>query len=281
MTQVLRERLAALGMSVDGAAITPLSGGDSGAALWRVDGATPCIVKRDTPERVAGEADGLRALSGACRKLIVPEVLAEDDDLLVMQFLEGTGKRDGAALGEGLRQLHRDSRDADAGHGWPRDNACGLTPQPNAPLADGRAFQRDRRLLPLMRGCRERGLLDAALAGRVERAADSLERWLEQAPPSLVHGDLWSGNVLFTPQGPAIIDPAVYRHYPEVDVAMLTLFGGPGDAFFEAYWDGDRPADWERREALFQLYPLLNHLYLFGGTYRHGVARAADRILAG
>ena len=96
-----------------------------------------------------------------------------------------------------------------------------------------------------------------------------------------MHGDLWSGNVLFTPAGPAIIDPAVYRHYPEVDIAMLTLFGGPGDAFFEAYWNGGRPADWERREALFQLYPLLNHLYLFGRGYLGGVSRAVDRILAG
>lgn len=281
MTQTLRRRLAALEPTVDIGAITPLSGGDSGAELWRVDGTTPCIVKRDTPERVAGEADGLRALGDACRHLIVPAVLAEDDDLLVMQALNGSGPRDGAALGEGLRQLHRDSREAGAEHGWPRDNACGSTPQPNAPLPDGRAFQRERRLLPLMRLCREQGLLDAALAERIERVADSLERWLSDTPPSLVHGDLWSGNVMFTPQGPAIIDPAVYRHYPEVDVAMLTLFGGPGDAFFEAYWDGARPSDWERREALFQLYPLLNHLYLFGGTYRHGVARAVDCVLAG
>ncbi|KAA0016478.1 fructosamine kinase family protein [Salinicola corii] len=281
MTQTLRRRLAALEMPVDVGAITPLSGGDSGAGLWRVDGTTPCIVKRDSPQRVAGEADGLRALRDACRNLIVPEVLAEDGDLLIMQAMEDTGKRDGVALGEGLRQLHRDSRDADAEHGWSRNNACGLTPQSNEPLADGRAFQRDRRLLPLLALCREQGLLDAALAERIERAADSLERWLSDIPPSLVHGDLWSGNVLFTPQGPAIIDPAVYRHYPEVDVAMLTLFGGPGDAFFEAYWDGERPSDWERREALFQLYPLLNHLYLFGGTYRHSVARAVDRILAG
>ena len=61
---------------------------------------------------------------------------------------------------------------------------------------------------------------------------------------------------------------------------MLTLFGGPGDAFFEAYWNGERPADWERREALFQLYPLLNHLYLFGRGYLGGVRRATERVLS-
>lgn len=278
MTPNLKKRLAALDIPVDGD-LTPLSGGDSGAGLWRIGGETPYIVKRDSPARIAGEADGLRALRHACRRLVVPEVLAEDDDLLVMQALDGSGQRDDIALGEGLRQMHRESTDAGAEHGWARDNACGLTPQPNAPLADGRVFQRERRLLPLVTLCREKGMLDAALAERIERVADSLERWLPDAAPCLVHGDLWSGNVLFTSQGPAIIDPAVYRHYPEVDVAMLTLFGGPGEAFFDAYWDGARPDDWERREALFQLYPLLNHLYLFGGSYRGGVARAVDRVL--
>nr|WP_239496196.1 fructosamine kinase family protein [Salinicola peritrichatus] len=258
-----------------------LSGGDSGAGVWRVDGAEPMIVKQDTPERIRGEAEGLQALADAANGLIVPRVVAVDDDLLVMQALDSGGRRDGASLGEGLRRLHQHTRDPQAQHGWPRDNACGLTPQPNAPLAGGRAFQRERRLLPLTRRCRERGLLDATLAERVERIADGLESWLDDAAPSLVHGDLWSGNVLFTPRGPALIDPAVYRHYADVDVAMLTLFGGPDDAFFEAYWDGQCPKDWERREALFQLYPLLNHLYLFGAAYRSGVARAVDRVMAG
>ena len=62
-------------------------------------------------------------------------------------------------------------------------------------------------------------------------------------------------------------------------LAMLTLFGMPSPAFFEAYWNGKRPGDWPRREALFQLYPLLNHLYLFGRGYLGGVARAVDRVL--
>ncbi|SJN15077.1 Ribulosamine/erythrulosamine 3-kinase potentially involved in protein deglycation [Halomonas citrativorans] len=92
--------------------------------------------------------------------------------------------------------------------------------------------------------------------------------WLPEAPASLLHGDLWSGNVLITTRGPALIDPAVYRHYSDVDIAMLTLFGSPGSGFFDAYWEGNAPPDWSRREALFQLCPLLNHLLLFGATYR-------------
>ncbi len=275
--QTLIQRLAALELPVD--ELAPLGGGDSGASVWRAKGERDLVVKRDEPARIAGEADGLRALAAASRCLIVPEVLAEDADLLVMTALERGGRRDPVALGEGLRQLHVDSRSSEKGHGWPRDNACGLTPQPNAPLDDGRRFQRERRLWPLMALCRERGLLDAALAARIARVAETLESWLPDTPACLVHGDLWSGNVIFTPRGPAMIDPAVYRHYAEVDVAMLTLFGDPGAAFHEAYWDGDCPDDWSRREALFQLYPLLNHLICVRdrlSTWRRasGVARA-------
>ncbi|WP_110685389.1 fructosamine kinase family protein [Salinicola aestuarinus] len=278
MTPTIKRRLAALGKSADGRVRT-LSGGDSGAALWFVEAAEPFVVKRDSAERVRGEAEGLRALGKVSDTLRVPRVLAEEGDLLVLEALDDQGPRDGARLGEGLRQLHVSTRDTTATHGWPSDNACGATPQPNAPANDGRVFQRERRLLPLIALCDDKGLLDARLKARLERIAETLETWLEDTPPSLVHGDLWSGNVMFTASGPAMIDPAVYRHYPDVDVAMLTLFGQPGEAFFEAYWDGAPPADWTRREALFQLYPLLNHLALFGGGYRAGVARAAGRVL--
>ena len=255
---------------------TPLGGGDIAEVSRLVTDQGEVVVKRDAPERLAGEADGLRALREADSGLVVPEVLAEGDGWLVMEALEtGRSRRDEASLGEGLRRLHAVTGEA---HGWPRDNACGHTPQPNAPLADGRAFQRERRLLPLVDACQTRGLMDHRLRARVETVAHGLETWLPDAPASLAHGDLWSGNVFFTPSGPAIIDPAVYRHYPEVDLAMLTLFGAPGEAFFEAYWNGRAPADWPRRETLFQLYPLLNHLLLFGGGYRGAVERTVARI---
>lgn len=132
------------------------------------------------------------------------------------------------ALGEGLRELHGVIGDA---HGWHQDNACGRTPQPNSPLADGRAFQRERRLLPLTQACYQQGLLNGALRRRVEHQAEQLETWLPDSSASLIHGDLWSGNVLTTTRGPALIDPAVYRHYPDVDLAMLTLFGSPSAPF--------------------------------------------------
>lgn len=269
-------RLDALGLVPQGEP-APLSGGDI-ARVWTLETAHGrVVIKQDDATRLAGEADGLRALRAAGTRLVVPEVLGRDGDLLVMEALQraSRGAQGERTLGEGLRELH--ARQGDT-HGWERDNACGLTPQPNTPCRDGRVFQRERRLLPLGRACADRGLLTAATLETLTGVADDLETWLPDTAPSLVHGDLWSGNVLYTPRGPAIIDPAVYRHYPEVDLAMLTLFGSPSAAFFEAYWDGAPPADWLRRETLFQLYPLLNHLLLFGSGYRGAVERSVSAL---
>ncbi len=276
MEDELSNLLQELGLVPRGA-LKPLSGGDIAAVYRLLTRQGAVIIKHDDAKRLEGEAEGLRTLREAGSRLIVPEVIGQRDTWLVMEALEAAPRTatGGTSLGEGLRELHGSFGDE---HGWWKDNACGLTPQPNAPLNDGRAFQRERRLLPLAAACQQQGRLDVALRGRIEAIAWTLEDWLPNTRASLVHGDLWSGNVLFTPQGPAIIDPAVYRHYPEVDLAMLTLFGAPGTAFFEAYWNGDAPADWPRREALFQLYPLLNHLLLFGGAYRSGVERTVVRL---
>ncbi|MCH4810443.1 fructosamine kinase family protein [Vreelandella neptunia] len=272
MNSTLKTLLNDAGLIPQGA-LSPLSGGDSAATYRLGTDAGEVVVKRDNPARLAGEADGLRALASANSGLIIPAVLAQEGEWLVMKALETVSYRHGCAesLGEGLRRLHGvTGKD----YGWPHDNACGRTPQPNTPLWDGRVFQRERRLLPLIDVCSAKGLLGNALRQRLETIAHGLESWLPDVPASLVHGDLWSGNVLCTAQGAAVIDPAVYRHFPEVDLAMLTLFGSPGEAFFEAYWNGNAPADWPRREALFQLNPLLNHLLLFGGSYRAALENA-------
>ncbi|TVU90573.1 fructosamine kinase family protein [Vreelandella titanicae] len=274
---------ATLSQLLESIALTPtgdlqsLSGGDI-AAVYRLETRQgQVVIKHDDATQLRGEAEGLRALRSASAQLVVPEVLGLSAGWLVIESLDTVpgGPQSEAALGEGLRGLHGVIGDA---HGWHQDNACGRTPQPNAALSDGRAFQRERRLLPLCEACHQRGLLDGELRRRIERLAHDLESWLPDAPPSLLHGDLWSGNVLFTTKGPAVIDPAVYRHYAEVDLAMLTLFGSPGEAFFDAYWNGDAPTDWPRREALFQLYPLLNHLLLFGAGYRSAVERSVARL---
>lgn len=246
------------------------------AAVYRLETRQgQVVIKHDDASRLRGEAEGLRALRSASGQLVVPEVLGLSAGWLVIESLDTVpgGPQSETALGEGLRGLHSVIGDA---HGWHQDNACGRTPQPNAPLSDGRAFQRERRLLPCVRRA-------TSVVYWTQRYAGVSSAWLR----------IWSaGCQMHRPacstatsgrecalhhKGPAIIDPAVYRHYPEVDVAMLTLFGSPGSVF-DAYWNGDAPADWPRREALFQLYPLLNHLLLFGASYRSAVERSVARL---
>ncbi|WP_346797294.1 fructosamine kinase family protein [Halomonas sp. Bachu 37] len=262
----------------------PMSGGDIAAVYWLETTQGAVVAKHDRAERLHGEAEGLAALreatldgQGSQGGLVIPQVLGIAGEWLLLEALESAPRRQAGetVLGEGLRHLHAHTFTM---HGWSHDNACGATPQANGGCEDGRVFQRERRLLPLANACVERGLLNSRDYDRVAQVAETLEKWLPQAPASLLHGDLWSGNVLFTPRGPALIDPSVYRHYPEVDLAMLTLFGTPSAAFFDAYWNGPTPADWPRREALFQLYPLLNHLLLFGGAYHGGVTRTLRRL---
>ncbi|WP_136253918.1 fructosamine kinase family protein [Onishia niordana] len=282
------DQLAALLERLDLApngSLSPLSGGDIADVARLETRQGPVVIKHDDPARLDGEAEGLNALHDALSgsALRVPRVLGQEGPWLVMEALNvATRKAKRAtsdlALGEGLRTLHGVTHES---HGWPRDNACGQTPQPNARLDDGRAFQRERRLKPLAAACHDKGLLDQRLKKRLDTLSEDLKSWLPDVPASLVHGDLWSGNVLHTGSGPAIIDPAVYAHYPEVDLAMLTLFGSPSDVFFEAYWNGSGPDDWPRREALFQLYPLLNHLLMFGGSYRGAVEQALGRVEMG
>ncbi|WP_447957463.1 fructosamine kinase family protein [Vreelandella sp. EE7] len=276
MNTELQDILSVLALEPRGS-LTPLSGGDI-AAVFELDTAHGTVViKQDDPARLRGEAEGLRALKGAGSSLVIPEVLGQSGQWLVIEALHTVPEtaRASVELGEGLRELHSV---IGSQHGWVHDNACGRTPQPNAPLSDGRAFQRERRLRALSQACLEQALISPALGERIDAQARALEQWLPDASPSLVHGDLWSGNVLYTARGPALIDPAVYRHYPEVDLAMLTLFGSPDERFFDAYWNGYAPNDWPRREALFQLYPLLNHVLLFGGMYLSGVERCVNRL---
>ncbi len=255
----------------------PLGGGDIGQ-VWRVatsDG--ELLVKHADPAGLEAEADGLKALRGADTGLIIPDIVGELPGALVMTYLTPArpDRQAHEAFGRGLRALHAHTHTE---HGWHRDNFAGTTPQINTCHDDGRVFQRECRLLPLASKCLHKGLMDHDLHKALVGVAHALESWLPDAPASLLHGDLWSGNVHFSTHGTALIDPAVYRHYPDADIALLELFGSPANAFYEAYWEGNAPDDWPRRRALFQLYPLLNHLYMFGGSYHQGVRSAVAQL---
>jgi fructosamine-3-kinase len=221
----------------------------------------------------AAEADGLTALCAA--GCAAPEPIAHGivgaSAYLVLEFLELRASGDFAALGTMLAAMHR--RQAER-FGWPRDNYIGSTPQANGACRSWMEFWRQRRMEPQL-----------ALAAQNGYRIDAPPVWrlLEgHAPaPSLLHGDLWSGNAGFLPDGaPVLFDPAVYYGDREADLAMTELFGGFPAQFYAAYNAAWPPAPgYERRKHLYNLYHLLNHLNLFGGGYLAQV-RSVLRLLA-
>lgn len=233
----------------------------------------------------AREAAMLRAI--AATGAPAPTVLATSSDALVMTLAPDDGDlaRAWGDLGRVLTRLHasvepnaeppetnpkaHDATRPAAPYGWPDDDAFGPLAIPNAPLPDWPAFWGERRLLAHV----ER--LPADLAKRVAALAGELPERLPTRPPAaLLHGDLWVGNVL-TRAGrvSALIDPACLRGHAEADLAMLTLFGTPSAAFWDAY-----PVDpgWRERRPVYQLWPAIVHLLLFGEGYRPMVSRLLD-----
>jgi fructosamine-3-kinase len=204
--------------------------------------------------------------------------------LLALAWIDEGDRRDSAALGRGLATIH--AAGAPAFGGGPA--AGGVTPPlrlgavvlPNEPLPDWPSFYAERRLLPLLALARDRGALSAAGAQAVERVCDRLPDLAgPPEPPARLHGDLWSGNVLWDRnQRPWLIDPAAYGGHREGDLAMLALFGTPGPQFLAAYEEAHPLADGHaQRVPLWQLLPLLVHAVLFGGSYGAAAERAARR----
>lgn len=249
------------------------------------------------PGMFAAERAGLEALR-ATNTICVPEVYAHHDPepgsgdpgfgaagFLVMEALElgRTTPHSEALLGERLAALHRCTSDrADPPrYGFAGDNFIGATPQPNPRTASWIAFFREHRLEFQRKLLIENG--HQGLERDLGLLIDSLD-WALIEPdegPALIHGDLWSGNRLTLASGePAIIDPAAYDGHREAELAMMTLFGRPTSRFFEAYDAAfRREPGHERREAVYQLYHVLNHANLFGSGYL-GQARALlTRIL--
>jgi fructosamine-3-kinase len=240
---------------------------------------------RTIPGEYAAEAAGLRWLAepGSVR---TPAVLAVDEGWLALEWLEPGGlSAEGAEeLGRGLAGTHlAGAEQFGAPPGAPADTGFGSLRLPNEPAADWPSFYAQRRLLPLARIARERGALSEPGARAVERVCERIaELCGPPEPPSRLHGDLWSGNVMAGADGRAwLIDPSCYGGHREVDLAMLRLFGGVGgqsNRIFGAYEEAaPLAAGAQERIQLYQLAPLLVHAALFGGSYGDAAERAAER----
>ena len=197
-------------------------------------------------------------------------------EALALHPLDSAG---GARLGAALARLHLVTGDD---YGWGEDNFIGTTPQLNTPHLSWPHFFGDRRLRPQLLRAQANGM-DKGLVAKgmavVERVG---ALFIDYRPkPSLLHGDLWSGNAAQLPGGePVLYDPACYRGDRETDIAMAELFGGFPTSFFAAYraaWPLDR--DYERRKPLYNLYHILNHFNQFGSAYLGQAERTIEKLL--
>lgn len=263
-----------------------VGGGCINSAAKISDGTRSYFVKLNSAsslEMFEAEADGLRELHkpGA---IAVPEPLAtgtaDGQAFIVMEDMELGGSGSGVQLGRELAQLHRATQER---FGWFRDNTIGSTPQYNSEHHDWISFWREQRL-----GAQLEIAVRKGAGGSLQRKGEEL---MERFPllftdylpkPSLLHGDLWSGNYAFRSDGaPVIFDPAVYYGDRETDIAMTELFGGFGSDFYAAYnevWPLD--AGYNVRKTLYNLYHILNHFNLFGGGYAAQAEGMTDRLLA-
>ncbi|MFC1749289.1 fructosamine kinase family protein [Pseudomonadota bacterium] len=218
------------------------------------------------------EAAGLSEIH-ASQTVRAPQVICHGNSsgqaYLVLEHLNlGRGNSNShQQLGHDLAQMHRYTNDY---FGWQRDNTIGSTPQPNQQSGNWIAFWRDQRLSFQLRLAAQNGY-----GGRLQSLGEQLLHHLDeffthyQPVPSLLHGDLWSGNYAICDNStPVIFDPATYYGDREADLAMTELFGGFTDDFYAAYND-NYPLDkgYHQRKTLYNLYHILNHLNLFGGGY--------------
>ncbi len=264
-----------------------VGGGSIHHALALGDGKTRYFVKlggRETLAMFQAEADGLAAIA-ATETFRTPAVVttgaSEAHAFLVLEHLAIrplTSTDDGIRFAGALADLHRVTGER---FGWHRDNFIGRTPQPNPPADNWARFFVEYRLRPQFELAQQAGY-GPELRRAGERLLDRVPAlFLDYRPqPSLLHGDLWHGNVGMTAAGePVLFDPASHYGDRESDLAMSELFGGFPTAFYAAYrtrWPLN--PDYEQRKPLYSLYHILNHLNLFGRGYLREAQRLTTRL---
>lgn len=225
------------------------------------------------PDMFEKEAAGLLEMRLANSSLVIPEVIfcSTNDDfpsLIMMEFLLPPKSTQGfdELLGRGLAQLHRKSANK---FGFHHSNYCGTTVQENFWTESWVDFYGQYRITRLIEELKVKRKLSVDDAKIYEKLIDRLPILLpHKTVPLLIHGDLWSGNYMCSANGPALIDPACYYADREMELGMMKLFGGFSSRVWAAYQEEwPLPEEWEDRNLLYQLYHVLNHYLLFGGSY--------------
>ena len=252
---------------------TPLAGGDINQ-VYKIESTKGQFVLKENanspPDMFATEARGLKLLSQ--NGLTVPRVVFYKDDQLLMEYIE-PGYPDFKKAGEDLGKLHAISQES---FGLEYDNFIGRLRQINKVSADWCSFfweQRIQSQLDLYQNKSKEEIW--------EKLRDKLPGILPQEiRPSLIHGDLWSGNLIWGHNSPYFIDPAVYRADPMIELAFTRLFGGFHKNFYEAYsYHYPIPTWYKDLLPLYQIYPLLVHANHFGGGYYQSALQNAEYYL--
>lgn len=218
------------------------------------------------------EADGLKRLDSAGTALRIPNVISsgkpEDGrpGYLLMEFIEEGRSGDSYEFGRNLSKMHQTNADQ---FGLEVDNYIGSLPQSNSHHDNWINFFVKERINPQIQMAVDSGKLNSGIFQNWERLASKLDEIFPSVKPSLLHGDLWGGNYLFNSEGKAVlIDPAVYYGHPEMDLAFTKMFGGFSGEFYRGY-ESESPLvpGFSERVPIYNLYPLLVHVNLFGGHY--------------
>lgn len=266
---------------------TPIAGGDicTTTRLRLTDGRSAVIKTRPQPPIgfFIRESEGLgwlREANGAS----VPAVLGVSEECLILEWVEPGRPSNEIAerFGRDLAATHMAGADR---FGASVDGFIGLAPLPNKTVGNWPEFYASRRVMPYVQAATSRGNLSTAEAAVIEQLMRRIHDFAgPDEEPSRLHGDLWSGNVVWgADENAHLIDPAAHGGHRETDLAMLSLFGMPHlQRVIEAYDEAAPLADgWQARVPLHQLHPLLVHALLFGGSYGHRAAVAAQSVLDG
>lgn len=262
--------------------ITGLHGGSVSQVYRAQLGSEWVVIKVDSPEKLGIESQMLRYL-GTQTALEVPEVLVCEDGLLVMTYVENDGdstsgaEDSAAAMLSGLHSIEADA------FGFEFDTLIGGLHQPNPWTKSWVEFFGEHRLRYMATECSNHGRLGAREIDAVEELISRLPELLPaESTPRLIHGDLWGGNILFN-QGrvAGLVDPAIYFADAEIELAFSTLFSTFSPRFYKVYSELMPIADvfWEWRKDLYNVYPLLVHVRLFGGSYRAQLMGSVSKLL--
>lgn len=274
-----------LGRSVEVLEARFLVGGNINTAAQVFSSEGLFFVKWNPEERIdmfEWEARGLDLLRST-EAIYIPEVIGygkyRDKTYLVLEYIDPVVPKTDywESFGQSLALLHSHTQSK---FGLHFDNYIGSLPQSNTLTDNGVTFYIEQRLQPQAGMALYKGLISKELYAKFQKLYVRLPDLLPVERPALLHGDLWSGNVMVNEQGDAaLIDPAVYYGLREAELAFTTLFGGFDERFYDAYDEAFPMEDgFQERIPIYNLYPLLVHLNLFGTGYLSGIERVLNRF---